>query len=181
MNLVCKSFFVASVCCVANNSHAYTIERAGDMLNLAIPAYAFGEAVQESTQKSDYTSTKQFAYSYITALLTQVAIKELKIEQRPNGGDLRSFPSGHTQSAFSGAAFIRKRYGFKQAIVPYLLAGFVGYSRVYAKAHYWHDVVAGAMVAELWAWLLVDRCDSGINILVSADKNGVSLYFNLKF
>jgi hypothetical protein len=69
-------------------------------------------------------------------------------EDRPNGGS-RSFPSGHTSMAFTGAEFIRKEYGWGWAAPAYVAAGFVGWSRVYAKKHYTHDVVAGAVLGVL--------------------------------
>lgn len=69
-------------------------------------------------------------------------------EKRPNGGS-HSFPSGHTSFAFTGAEFIRKEYGWKWGIPAYLLAGYVGYSRVESNAHYTHDVLAGALIGIL--------------------------------
>jgi hypothetical protein len=57
-------------------------------------------------------------------------------QKRPNykEGDIKkSFSSGHTSSAFAGASFIQRRYGFKQAIIPYGLAIATGASRIYAK------------------------------------------------
>lgn len=69
-------------------------------------------------------------------------------ETRPNGGP-RSFPSGHTSIAFSGAEFIRKEYGWKWAAPAYAAAGFVGWSRVESKQHYVHDVLAGAALGIL--------------------------------
>lgn len=69
-------------------------------------------------------------------------------ETRPNG-EPRSFPSGHTSLAFTGAEFIRKEYGWRWAAPAYVAAGFVGWSRVYAKKHYAHDVIAGAALGIL--------------------------------
>ncbi len=69
-------------------------------------------------------------------------------ETRPNG-EPRSFPSGHTSLAFSGAEFIRKEYGWSWGAPAYAAAGFVGWSRVYAHKHYWHDVAAGATLGVL--------------------------------
>lgn len=43
-----------------------------------------------------------------------------------------------------GASFIHERYGLEYAIPAYVAATFVGYSRVQAKKHYIHDVLAGA-------------------------------------
>jgi membrane-associated phospholipid phosphatase len=69
-------------------------------------------------------------------------------ETRPNG-ESRSFPSGHTSIAFTGAEFIRTEYGWRWAAPAYVAAGFVGWSRVEAKKHYVHDVLAGAALGVL--------------------------------
>jgi PAP2 superfamily len=79
-----------------------------------------------------------------TAVITGV-LKEVVHEERPNGGQ-HSFPSGHTSSAFCGAEFIRKEYGWAWGAPAYAAATYVGWSRVEAKAHHWHDVVAGAAI-----------------------------------
>jgi membrane-associated phospholipid phosphatase len=64
---------------------------------------------------------------------------------RPTG-DPHSFPSGHATITFSSAEFMRKRYGWTFGAPAYLLASFVGYSRVRAHVHYFRDVAAGAAI-----------------------------------
>jgi membrane-associated phospholipid phosphatase len=152
----------------------FTIEKAGDYLNLLLPSYALGMTMKEN----DYTGTKQFAFSYGGALATQLLLKELIDEERPNKADYRSFPSGHAQSAFSSAMFIHKRYGLKRAIAPYLLAIFVGYSRVESDWHYPHDVLAGAAIAGLFTWFFVDKENS---VILYCDTAGIKLNINFKF
>ncbi|MGH1365749.1 MAG: phosphatase PAP2 family protein [Calditrichia bacterium] len=66
--------------------------------------------------------------------------------RRPNG-DGMAFPSGHTSSAFMGAAFIHFQFTFGWAILPYLLAALTGYSRIQSGKHWWRDVIAGAVLA----------------------------------
>jgi membrane-associated phospholipid phosphatase len=66
--------------------------------------------------------------------------------ERPDGNK-NSFPSGHTSIAIMGAVFFHLHFGFIYAIVPYLLAGFTGFSRIYAKRHWLRDVIAGALLA----------------------------------
>lgn len=68
--------------------------------------------------------------------------------RRPDGGS-RSFPSGHTSLAFTGAEFIRKEYGWGWGVPAYLAAGFTGWSRVEANRHYTRDVLAGAAIGIL--------------------------------
>jgi hypothetical protein len=76
------------------------------------------------------------------------ALKYSVDETRPDGGS-RSFPSGHTSLAFTGAEFIRKEYGWGWGAPAYLAAGFVGWSRVEAHRHYTRDVLAGAAIGIL--------------------------------
>jgi hypothetical protein len=51
--------------------------------------------------------------------------------------------------AFAGAEFIRKQYGIGWAAPAYLAAGFVAWSRVEARRHHTHDVLAGAAIGIL--------------------------------
>lgn len=66
----------------------------------------------------------------------------------PNGifTNATSFPSGHTQSAFSMAAIIACEYHDKTwvPIVAYTLAGLCGLSRIHDNDHWASDVLGGA-------------------------------------
>lgn len=150
------------------------IEEIGNYLQVIVPAYAFGMAVNEK----DWQGAKQFAYSFASMQVSVWGLKSAVGETRPDGSDKNSFPSGHTASAFSGATFIHKRYGIKRAIVPYLLAGFTGYSRIEAHKHYLHDVVAGAAVSGLFTWLFVSKYDG---LQVSASPEHVKVGFRTEF
>ncbi len=122
-------------------SQVSTTEKIGDVGQLLLPIAAGASTLL----LKDKEGVKQFAKSYIvTASLTYILKYTVK-KQRPSGG-MHSFPSGHTSSAFSGASFIQRRYGWKYGVPAYALAAFTGYSRVYADKHYPIDVVAGAII-----------------------------------
>ena len=121
-----------------------------------------------AVSEHDYDGVRQFAYSFVGMQMTIWGLKGLVDETRPDGSDRDSFPSGHTASAVSGAAFIHRRYGIKRAIIPYVMAGITGYSRIAADKHYFHDVVAGAAISGIFTWLLVDRYD-GVRISVGPE------------
>ena len=107
-------------------------------------------------------------------------LKHIVKRERPDGSDLKSFPSGHAVGAFSGAMFVHKRYGWKPALLPYAMGVVTGWARVRAKHHYWHDVAAGAAVSGLFTWLLVDKyVPKGVD--VSADSESVRVGFNTTF
>jgi len=123
----------------------YILLSTGDVLHLALPATALTASLIEG----DYEGTKQFALSYGSAIALTYSLKHLIHKQRPEGRDrYDSFPSGHTSSAFSGASFIQRRYGWNYGWAAYVLAGVVGVSRMEGPDGYhdiW-DVIAGASV-----------------------------------
>ena len=150
--------------------------KAGDMTLVMAPAYALGLSIMAE----DYKGALQLGESILAAQLASEGIKSLNLERRPNKKDKKSLPSGHAAGAFSSAMYVHKRYGIRYAITPYVLSIFTGYSRVKARAHYWHDVAAGAAVSALFTWILVDEyLPKGVS--VAADTEGVHVGFNKTF
>lgn len=75
------------------------------------------------------------------------AVKKLTHEQRPDGSDYLSFPSGHTAEAFASAEFLYQEYRDVSpwyGIAGYSVAAGVGFLRMYNNKHWLNDVVAGA-------------------------------------
>lgn len=73
-----------------------------------------------------------------------------------------SFPSGHTASSFAAATVIGLKYKFNlkgksyRLIYPLLtFAGVIGFSRIYVGVHYPLDVVFGAIIGILTAFLIL--------------------------
>ncbi|MBI5142990.1 MAG: phosphatase PAP2 family protein [Nitrospirae bacterium] len=64
----------------------------------------------------------------------------------------RSFPSGHTATIFGVAALARLWWGAK-ALPLYVLAALGGLSRIYVGAHFPFDVVAGAYLGTVAAYI----------------------------
>jgi membrane-associated phospholipid phosphatase len=118
-----------------------SIEFAGNILDFLLPATTTGFTLGFK----DYKGTLQFAESTALAAGATSGLKSVIDEKRPNGG-IHSFPSGHASIAFASAEFMRKRYGWEYGIPAYAVASFVAYSRVEAKKHYVHDVLAGAVI-----------------------------------
>ncbi len=116
------------------------IETAGDIVMVAIPAYAYGSTYY----MDDPEGRQQFYKSFATNAVATYGLKSVVDKDRPDHSDNDSFPSGHTSIAFQGASFIHKRYGFEKSIPAYIGATFVGYSRVEADKHHTSDVLAGA-------------------------------------
>lgn len=65
-----------------------------------------------------------------------------------------SFPSGHTSAAFCTATSLALRYRKWTVIAPaYVFAASVGWARMYQGVHYPSDVLAGALVGTVSAWM----------------------------
>lgn len=117
-------------------------EKSGDVLYIALPGIALASAfIWNDADKPVY----QFLKSYAVSAVLVTAVKRTVNKSRPDGYRY-SFPSGHTSSSFTGAAFLQRRYGWKVGAPAYLLAGYVGWTRVYAKRHDTWDVLAGAAI-----------------------------------
>jgi membrane-associated phospholipid phosphatase len=125
----------------AGQAGADTVSRVGDVAAIALPAGAAAGAIVAH----DHKGLAQLAESYASAMAVAYILKPVVDRTRPNGGH-QSFPSGHATSAFAGAAFLQRRYGWAFGLPAYVLASYVAYSRVEAKEHYTTDVLAGAAI-----------------------------------
>ncbi len=129
----------------------HLLESSGDILQFALPVTAITSTF---FYPSDDKPHWQFLKSYAITITSVYSLKRLINKPRPNGGQF-AFPSGHTASAFSGAAFLQRRYGWKIGLPAYLLAGFTGYTRIKARKHDIYDVLAGAGIGIINAYLFV--------------------------
>jgi membrane-associated phospholipid phosphatase len=150
-----KLLAVAMLLCIASVSPVHArdgIESTGDALAYLLPAAAGGLTLVYR----DGQGTLQFAGSTTLALGSTIALKYTISEDRPNHHDDHSFPSGHSAAAFSSAEFLRLRYGWEYGMPAYALATFVAFSRVHAKQHHVHDVIAGAAIGIGSSYYLTD-------------------------
>jgi membrane-associated phospholipid phosphatase len=84
------------------------------------------------------------AQGYAVTISVTAAVKVTTRRLRPNGENRVSFLSGHTSTVFTWAMVLDHYYGRKVAIPAYLVATFVGISRMESSHHSLSDVVAGA-------------------------------------
>ncbi|WP_288445865.1 phosphatase PAP2 family protein [uncultured Chryseobacterium sp.] len=101
-----------------------------------------------------------YASSQLIAAAFTMPLKYLVKEERPDGSNTLSFPSGHTATAFSSAQFMFREYkdtNFWLSISGYPVAIFTGVYRMLNDKHWLGDVVAGAgfgiLSTELAYWL----------------------------
>jgi membrane-associated phospholipid phosphatase len=121
--------------------------------------------------------------------------KRLTQHVRPDGSDSRSFPSGHSSTAFASAEFLRQEY---QDVSPlygyagYTVAAATSYLRLRHNKHWFGDVVAGAgfgIISTKVAYLVYPeikklfRSKSNVNytLLPSYQQAVVGLNFNATF
>jgi membrane-associated phospholipid phosphatase len=128
------------------------IETAGTVIQVVLPAVGGVITLLRIDSRGFWQLVETVG---VTTAVTSV-LKYTINETRPNGGHY-SFPSGHTSLSFCSAEFLRRRYGWKWGLPAYAAAVFVGYSRVEAKQHYTHDVLAGSAIGFLCSALFVDR------------------------
>ena len=95
------------------------------------------------TQGLKYTINRERPYDKYPLLIHPYQIENDK-----------SFPSGHTSTAFSVATSLSIQYKKWYVVLPaYAWASSVGYSRLYLGEHYPTDVLAGAAIGAGSAWL----------------------------
>lgn len=79
-------------------------------------------------------------------------LKHTVHERRPDGSNSRSFPSGHTATAFMCATMLHKEYGHISpwiSIGGYTVATATGVSRILNNKHWISDVMVGAGIGIL--------------------------------
>lgn len=94
------------------------------------------------------------ATAYAIMGVTVASVKGIVRSERPDGSDMRSFPSGHAAAAFVGAELLRREYW---NVSPWIGVG--GYAvavgtaalRLHHGRHWINDVLAGAGVGILSA------------------------------
>jgi len=79
--------------------------------------------------------------------ITVQSLKRITRIERPDSSSTKSFPSGHTATAFVAAEFLYQEYKGRSAwygIAGYAVASTVGYLRIYNNRHWFKDIIAGA-------------------------------------
>jgi len=163
------TFLALILPCFLLSARADDIQTAGDILQYVLPTTAGGLTLG----LRDYRGTLQFGESFAVTEGATYSLKYAINERRPNGGS-GSFPSGHSSVSFCAAEFMRKRYGWKFGIPAYAAASFVAYSRVEAREHWPHDVIAGAGIGILSSYIFT-RPYKGWNVQIEGDSKYLGL------
>ena len=117
----------------------------------------------KSTRKAGVLSLMSM---FLGMICTNVVLKHLIARPRPwldvaglvalvAEPDPNSFPSGHTCAAFAaGMIWMRTLPWHWARVVAVIAAVLMGLSRLYVGVHYPTDVIAGALVGSMCAWIV---------------------------
>jgi membrane-associated phospholipid phosphatase len=151
-----------------------TTESLGDVFSIIIPITAYTTSIYLDDKEGQVEFYKSFGSTMAATYILKYTVRE----KRPDSDNRDSFPSGHTSSAFAGAAFIQQRYGWKYSILPYCMAIYTGYSRVHSNRHHPVDVYASAALGILVNWYFVTPYKNlQIIPLVDSDFQGVRISY----
>lgn len=165
------------VFCIQASTADNSFEKAGDLLQYAIPAAGLGMVLGKKDMEGFWQYSKSFAVSIVATQGLKYSINR----KRPNGGK-HSFPSGHTSASFTGAAFMQRRYGWEYGAPAYAAAMYVGWSRVQAKKHHISDVLAGAAIGIISAYIFTKPYeDYGIQVAMFAEHKAYGLRVGKEF
>ncbi len=153
-----------------------TLRDAAGVLRVALPL----AAAAATWRHDDADGRRQLLGSLVVGLGTTYALKQAVDKPRPNGADDDAFPSGHAAMAFSGAAFLNRRYGARYGVPAYTLAVATAWSRIETDDHSAFDVVAGAAIAIVANHYLVDRRD-GVTVSVVPGADSLALRLTGRF
>lgn len=163
INFILLPFLIFFLFC-GNINFAYAKSRQsplrsfGDYAQIINPIVTAGFASQEK-------GFGHFAIIYGQTWITMHGVKLLSdkakwsFSKRPVVNDKKDrydgMPSGHTNSAWVAAAYLRTfSDDYKYVSIPlYITAAITGYSRVYAKEHTTAQVIAGAAFAEIVTYI----------------------------
>ena len=153
------------------------IETAGTAVAIALPLTGVGVALFHR----DRTGLAELTVETVLTVGTAYALKNLVREQRPDGSDWHSFPSGTTALAASGSSFLWGRYGWEYGLPAFAATEFVSYSRVQAKQHHWYDTLASSAMAAGYGYFITTpfqkRWDVYTSLSATPDSARVSLEY----
>ncbi|NJS14372.1 MAG: phosphatase PAP2 family protein [Sphingopyxis sp.] len=150
---------------------------AGTIARDALVVAAFGVPIIEG----DWDGALQAGGSIGATMLITAGMKEAFPSTRLDLSDDKSFPSGHTSVAFAAAGTIHNRRGWKAGLPAYLVASFVGLSRVEARKHRVGDVLVGAALGAGTAHLITRRKHDQVQIIPWGDTKSAGVVVAMRF
>jgi membrane-associated phospholipid phosphatase len=114
-------------------------------------------------------------------VVSQVLVQTLKYSvrrERPDRSNNKSFPSGHSSSAFATATVLQRHYGWKVGVPAYAVGGYIALARMAWNRHHATDVVMGAGFGIASArTVTMSVAKSKFSVGVQPETGGASLNF----
>jgi hypothetical protein len=152
-------------------------ETFGDVMRFALPAAALGI----SAAKRDGDGALMFAASGVPTFALTYGLKAVVHEERPDGSGDDAFIGPH-------GCRIRARPTSTTAWLEvgapgYLLAALVGGSRIEADKHYFHDVLASVVIANVSAYFFTDPQNDRVFLFPYCDsrKRSFGIVASMRF
>lgn len=150
-----------------------------DVVAIALPVSALTLTLVERDWKGLLQGVETAAVTAAATLILKYSIKEW----RPDQSNHHSFPSGHTAVTFATAAYLQRRYGWWYGGPAYALACYTGWGRVFAKKHYWYDVLGGAAIGAGSAYIFTRPFAKKHDLQISpvSDGTNIGVYASFNF
>ena len=158
----------------------------GDQLGRAEVHFGVPLALYVAARTTGHSETAAFAVTLLRAQIANgIVTRSLKLIPRPRPNQevatraYGSFPSGHTSATFATATVIHRRLGWRAGLPAYLLASYVGVTRLH-NVHYLSDVTFGAALG-IAAGLAVTQPSRRVAIspIVAPGRTGVAVDIDL--
>ncbi len=163
ISLMVSAGFFTMAAITYSEDGVFNREKVRDEINRYLPNYE--NKIDDLTQYIPYAATfaldafgvksRHKLLRKTTTMATSLALNGIVVhtmkglidEERPDGNENNSFPSGHTTTAFMGAHIFHKEYGHLSpyyTVAAYALATFTGVFRQLNNRHWVSDVMMGA-------------------------------------
>ena len=144
------------------------------LLSSATAVYAVGRIKDEP--KVSHVGMDLIRALAISEGLTQT-LKYTTRRERPDHSSRNSFPSGHAADTFAFATALERHLGWRFAVPAYVLASYVGVSRLPANRHWFSDAVFGAAVGVIAGRTVTGRESVKYPVTVASVPGGVAVMF----
>lgn len=159
---------------------------AGKILGHAGVHFGASLALYAAARTTGHPETAAFAVTLLrTHIANGILTRALKLvpRARPNQEAATktkgSFPSGHTSAMFATATVIHRRWGWRGGLPAYLVASYVGVTRL-QNEHYLSDVAFGAALGVATGLVVhLPNRVAAISPIVGPGRTGVAIDVNL--
>jgi membrane-associated PAP2 superfamily phosphatase len=177
---------VSSLCWAQTNEDNLTknekaILRVGDIIQISLPLAAGLSTVILKDKEGTWQFVKSFGTTFVLTFGLKVVVNKSRSYEVDGG---HAFPSGHTSTAFSGASFIQRRYGWKYGVPAYALAGLCAYTRLRGEQpkHDGWDIAGGIIVGVGSTYIFTTPYQRDhYELSFSTGRDAYMLGFNYKF